>query len=155
MKITGLVTIETGSTDSAKAEAFKADVANVYVTTENPQTAPELLRKGISDALDAMRDWPTQEEEPATDDYFAERCVEFKTTDSDQGTRFYKSIVKAEDFTRTHDKSGGLTIDQLQYIASLSQISIWYTIDAVYNIAYRRGYNRAKTDTKAKKAAKN
>ncbi len=76
-----------------------------------------------------------------------QRAVEQYQQD-EQNSRFIRSIQKARDFTARKDTSGGLLLTQFEYLRALTYMDVWDGLTTMYDIAYRRGYNRAKKDSR-------
>lgn len=162
MKNMILLEVGSGNAQKVEAQAFSKTTANIYITAETPQAAAELLQQGIEKALEACQNWKPEpqkpvEEKPQKHYRLCPVAVEDlqQTIDEyqqdERGSRFIRSIQKAKDFTDRKDTSGGLLITQLRYLCALTYMDVWDGLTTMYDIAYRRGFNRAKTERTAKK----
>ena len=150
-----LLEVGSGNAQKVEAQAISKTTANIYITADTPQAATELLQQGIEKALEACQNWkpePQQpvEEKPQKHYRLCPVAIEDlqQTIDEyqqdERGSRFIRSIQKAKDFTDRKDTSGGLLLTQLRYLFALTYMDVWDGLTTMYDIAYRRGFNRAK-----------
>lgn len=150
-----LLEVGSGNAQKVEAQAFSKTTANIYITADTPQAATELLQQGIEKALEACQNWkpepqPEKEEQPQKHYRLCPVAVEDlqQTIDEyqqdERGSRFIRSIQKAKDFTDRKDTSGGLLLTQFRYLCALTYMDVWDGLTTMYDIAYRRGFNKAK-----------
>lgn len=158
MKTIILLEVGSGSTQKVEAQASSKTTANIYITADTPQAATELLQQGIEKALEACQNWKPGEEKQLQKHYgLCPVAVEDlqQTIDEyqqdERGRRFIRSIQKARDFTDRKDTSGGLRLGQLNYLRALTCMNAWDGLTTLYDIAFMRGFNRAKTERTAEK----
>ena len=155
MKNIILLEVGSGNAQKVEAQAFSKTIANIYITADTPQAATELLQQGIEKALEACQNWKPEpqkpvEEKPQKHYRLCPVAVEDlqQTIDEyqqdERGSRFIRSIQKAKDFTDRKDTSGGLLLTQLKYLSALTYMDVWDGLTTMYDIAYRRGFNKAK-----------
>lgn len=155
-----MIVLDVRSCNAQKVEAtaFSRERANIYIKAATLQEATALLSQGEEKALEACRIWKPEpqpaEEKPQKHYKVYPVAVEDlqQTIDeyqkSEQGSRFVNSIQKAKAFTKKKDASGGLSLEQLDYLVALTYMDEWKGLKAMYDFAYRRGYNKGKATKK-------
>lgn len=155
MNINIILWIREESSHSVKADAISKDLAQVFITAASTQEALTMIQDAEAAGLEACQNWkpepqPPVEEKPQKHYRLCPVAVEDlqQTIDEyqqdEQGSRFIRSIQKARDFTDRKDTSGGLLLTQLKYLSALTYMDVWDGLTTMYDIAYRRGFNRAK-----------
>ena len=152
-----LLEVGSGNAQKVEAQAFSKTTANIYITADTPQAATELLQQGIEKALEACQNWKPEPQQPVEEKKQPQKHYRLcpvavedlqQTIDEyqqdEQGSRFIRSIQKAKDFTDRKDTSGGLLLTQFRYLSALTYMNVWDGLSTMYDIAYRRGFNKAK-----------
>lgn len=154
MKNMILIDVNSSNPQKVEARAFSKETANIYIKAATMQDTTALLQQGLEMALEACQNWkpapqPVEEEKPqkhyrlcpvAVED-IEETLAEY--AEDERGKRFIASIERAKDFTAKKD-TGGLLLTQLKYISALTYKDAWDGLLTMYDVAYRRGYNKAK-----------
>lgn len=160
MKYMTVLDIQEGKAPDVKIEAFGKNSATMIIQAASLQEALKLAAESEAAALDAMSRWEPEDapikKDPLQTHSAAHPAAEEGTEDAlanheerdDGRRRFLHSIETARNFTQKKDTSGGLSWSQLNYIANLPRKDIYNGMIAIYDIAYRRGYNKAKSAKK-------
>lgn len=156
MKTLIYMNIEEGNAQNVQAIATSKEDAGIYIEASTLQEATALLLKGNELAKEATNNWtPSQdpeEEHPIAHVVTHERIEsvldEYRATD--RGRRLIASVERAAVFRYKKEK-GGLNCFDANYLMALTYKDIWNGLVNTYNVAYRRGYNKAKNERKSKK----
>ena len=151
--------IEDGNKASKEVNAFSKDSATVFIKAQTLQEALPLLEEGMEEAGKLCTIWePTeqeQEQEEKPQKHYALKRVaqediqeyleEYAATT--KGRNFIKSLEKAKTFRQKRD-CGGLVVSQFNYLLMLTEKNTFDGLLAMYDLSYRRGYNKAVKDIK-------
>lgn len=151
--------IEDGNDASTEVNAYSKESASIFIKAPNTQTALIQLEIAEEQAAEACKNYiPTEEpaEEPKPQKHYRVSKIAtediqeyFKDCETDKDKqRIKKGIENARKFRHGKD-GGGLRMSEIDYFYMLIYKNIWEGLTAMYDYAFRRGYNKG---TKSKKA---
>lgn len=141
-----------------EVKAAGSDKVNIFVEAPTLPEANKLIVPGERMALKAMKEWLPQdpEEQPQAQQHYKFIPLSIEDMEntintfeaSDKGIRFLHSMDLAKTLTKKKDKTGGLSLSELNYMRASAYSDVWKAMFNIYNIAFRRGYNAGKEDGK-------
>ncbi len=151
--------IEDGKDARMEVNAGSKERASIFIEAPNMQTALIQLEMAEAQAEEACKNYVPEEKEPKEEKpqkhYKVSRIATediqeyFKDCETDKDKqRIKKGIENARIFTHRKD-GGGLRMSEIDYFYMLIHKDIWEGLTAMYDYAFRRGYNKG---TKSKKA---
>lgn len=135
-------------TPQAQAKAHSNESANIFITANTLQEAKNLLTEGEALAIKLMNEWtpgtdPQDDKKAETDQdtYIKEY------TQTARGQRFLSTCEKAKAF-REKKEHISLRLSEIEYIHALASKNLWNGLTTLYDVAFKKGYNTARSETK-------